>query len=131
MRVVPKPAYLRNMSTSPHEGVVPSFSKGDRLRKARTLAGLSVEDFARRALISSRTVQNYENDKVKPRALVVEKWAAVTGVSLQWLETGKAPTRPGPNGGESSPSDLVARLAASKRRGTKVTGEYLTGSAAA
>ena len=103
------------MSTSPHEGYIPEFTRGDRLRKARISAGLSVEDFAHRALISPKTVNNYEGERVSPHPLTMEKWAAVTGVSLDWLETGSAPTGPKPGGGIEDRSRRLAALASKKR----------------
>lgn len=57
---------------------------------------MSVDEFATRCLISAKTVNNYESDKVSQRPLVIEKWAAVTRVDLEWLRTGHAG---GPSGG--------------------------------
>ena len=96
------------MTTQPNTGVVPTWTTGDRLRKARVMGGWTVAEFARQVLCSEKTVNNYEADKVKPRALLMEKWASVTGVDAMWLETGKTPTQPdGPSGGLDH--DLRAR----------------------
>lgn len=77
------------MTTQANEGMVPAWTMGDRLRKARLHNGWTVAEFARLALCSEKTVNNYEADKVRPRALLVSKWADVTRVPLEWLETGQ------------------------------------------
>ena len=118
------------MTEQPTTGVVPEWTIGDRLRKARNLTGLTVEDFARRTLISAKTINNYEADRVEQQPLRLEKWASVTGVSLHWLRTGEGSSVPTPptGGGEPTPeqSDAVAKLAASKRSATRgaTTGRY-------
>lgn len=80
---------------------MPIWTTGDRLRKARVSKGLTVAEFAKLALCSEKTVNNYEADKVRPRALLMDKWAAVTGVPLAWLETGDAP-----NSGPDAPGGI-------------------------
>lgn len=86
------------MSTQSAERITPKWTVGDRLRKARSLTGMTVDEFARHVLISPKTVNNYEGDRVKPRALVMEKWAAVTKVSVKWLESGDNNGSTGPDG---------------------------------
>ena len=66
-------------------GVVPQFSRADRLRKAREITGLDQGQFASRAGFSRQTVSNYES------GLYLRAWAEATGVDLHWLETGEAP----------------------------------------
>lgn len=86
------------MTTEPHEGFVPEWTRGDRLRKARLSAGYTVKQFAEATLISGKTITDYEGDRIeRVSALRLEKWATVTGVSLHWIETGEAagPTDPG------------------------------------
>lgn len=58
---------------------------GDRLRKARSLTGMTVAEFAAATLISAKSINNYENDRYAPRPLVLRRWAEVTGVSEEWL----------------------------------------------
>lgn len=70
-------------------GVVPEWTRGDRLRKARTNAGLTVEELAGRAGLSEKTINNYEGDRVKQRRSSLIAWAFATGVDLAWLETGR------------------------------------------
>ena len=74
--------------------MIPQFTQGDRLRKARELTGLDMGEFARALGVSRTTVGNAELDRVKPRRLLLQAWALCTGVPLVWLETGEAP-RPG------------------------------------
>ena len=78
------------MSTQISERI-PQWSRGDRLRKARTLTGLSTREFAERVGISPKSVNNYEGDAVEPRKIVMNAWALATGVPVEWLETGIDP----------------------------------------
>jgi transcriptional regulator with XRE-family HTH domain len=75
-------------------GPIPQFTMGDRLRKARELAGVESGDFADEIGVSRNTITNYERDKVRPRKIVLNAWALRTGVPLQWLLTGTAPASP-------------------------------------
>lgn len=89
------------MTTQTHGELIPDWTPGDRLRKARTLMGLSVEEFSELALVSKKTINNYEADRVTPRPLALARWAQVTGVSLEWLKTGETPADGG--GGDDGP----------------------------
>jgi len=81
--------------------VIPQFTRGDRLRKARNLTGLSTRDFAERIGVSQKTVTDAENDhRPQIRKILLNAWALATGVPTTWLETGQAPAQPqGPDGG--------------------------------
>lgn len=85
------------MSIDADLGFIPSFTVGDRLRKAREHTGLSHSEFADEIGVSRNTVTNYERGHVSPRAIVLKMWAMRTGVPLVWLETGEAP-RPSDEG---------------------------------
>lgn len=77
--------------TQPHDlptGTVPEWTLGDRLRKARTWAGLTTEELAEDLDVTSRTVTNYETDHTRPRRPVVALWALRTGVAFEWLDGG-------------------------------------------
>jgi transcriptional regulator with XRE-family HTH domain len=70
----------------------PVWSIGDRMAKARKLAGLSQEQMAEALStpsepVSKQTVSNWENDTNQPRRLRqrLDQWAEITGVSLAWL----------------------------------------------
>lgn len=86
------------MTTHAHERI-PQWTLGDRLRKARSLTGLNTRDFAEVIGASQPTVTAAENDRSKVRTITLNAWALATGVDRRWLETGKTPTRPGPDGG--------------------------------
>jgi transcriptional regulator with XRE-family HTH domain len=80
-------------------GVVPEFTIGDRLRKARELTGLDQEQFALALGVSRGTVSNYEGGAtthLKP--IVLKQWALYAGVSLEWIETGITSEPTGPDG---------------------------------
>lgn len=89
------------MSTQAAGGTVPEFTVGDRLRKAREVSGMDQGQLAEAMGVSRRTVSNNESGHVKPRVIVIRAWAMATGVSVDWIETGEAPTvgPHGPGGG--------------------------------
>lgn len=87
------------MSTNPAFGVVPEFTTGDRLRKARQITGLTTRDFAEEIGVSQKTITDAEGDRRATRKIVMRAYAMRTGVSLEWLETGIAPEAPGSGGG--------------------------------
>ena len=64
---------------------IPSWTLGERLRKAREDAGLAQVDVAREMRIGRSTVANWENGTNKPSYLAVEKLSMMTGVPLWWL----------------------------------------------
>ena len=64
---------------------VPTFHRGDRLRKARERAGLSSHEMADRIGVSRQTVTRWEHGRHMPKAAVV-LWAAITDVPVEWLE---------------------------------------------
>jgi transcriptional regulator with XRE-family HTH domain len=64
----------------------PAWTLGDRLRKARRTAGLSVDVMAHELGVTDRTVQNYESDRTPPKRSALLAYAQLTGVPLWWLE---------------------------------------------
>lgn len=76
--------------------VIPEWTLGDRLRKARERTGLNQENFAKALGVGGRsTVANWETDHTKPRPLVVREWSRLTDVPEWWLW------------GPDAPADLV------------------------
>lgn len=71
-------------------GIIPEFTRGDRLRRARELTGMDQTEFANHIGASRGTVSNAERNK-RPSNLVMRAWSLGSGVPLVWLETGKAP----------------------------------------
>lgn len=65
--------------------VVPQFTLGDRLRKAREYSGLEMQDLAAEIDIHRQTVARYENGAVKPKRHVLLSWSLATGVDLDWI----------------------------------------------
>jgi len=68
---------------------IPTWTLGDRLRKARTVTGLTQRSFAAQLGISEDSVKRYEAEKFPiPRGLLLG-WAVACGVDPAWLETGE------------------------------------------
>lgn len=61
----------------------------DRLKKAREITGLDQKDFAKLIGVSRGTVSNYERGIENHKKPVLLSWAQFSGVSLEWLMTGK------------------------------------------
>jgi transcriptional regulator with XRE-family HTH domain len=72
------------------EGIVPEWTFGDRLRKAREIAGLQQQDMASEFGVTSGTISNWETGRGQPRDVlgVAKKWANITGVQEHWILTG-------------------------------------------
>lgn len=67
---------------------IPQWTMGDRLRKARSLTGLTVAEFAEQIGVSDRTINNAEGDRRAVRKITLNAWALATGVPIEWLKTG-------------------------------------------
>jgi transcriptional regulator with XRE-family HTH domain len=63
----------------------PEWTLGDRLTKARTLAGLTVQEMASAIRVSRGTVSNYEHDHTEPPFTTIKRYAELANVSLWWL----------------------------------------------
>lgn len=87
------------MTTQAGQGLIPTWTRGDRLRKARTVTGLNTRDFAKKIGVSQKTVTDAEGDKRDTRRVVINAWSLATGVPVVWLETGQEPGDLGPDGG--------------------------------
>lgn len=64
---------------------VPDWSLGERIRKARTHAGLDQEQLASRLNVDRRTVSRWETDLTEPNATRLTALAEATGVPVEWL----------------------------------------------
>lgn len=64
---------------------VPVWTMGDRLRKARTSAGLEQRQLALLVGLSTAEVVAAERDRCTPSATELGLWAAVTSVPAAWL----------------------------------------------
>lgn len=65
--------------------ILPIWTVGERLAKARKATGLTQAQFAERIGIARSSVANYELDVTMPRRLVLNAWAHETGVPVEWL----------------------------------------------
>ncbi|MGO2656048.1 MAG: helix-turn-helix transcriptional regulator, partial [Pseudoclavibacter sp.] len=74
--------------------IPPSTLRG-RLRDSREWRGLEQVDVAKELGVSRATVSNYERGVTNPSKLVVNAWAVVCNVDVEWLNTGIAPTDDG------------------------------------
>jgi transcriptional regulator with XRE-family HTH domain len=124
-----------HMTTDQIGNVVPAWTVGDRLRKARETSGLEQGPFAEKIGVSRGTVSNYERGTTSNYKLIVLRaWALATGVALEWIETGVHPSGPTtPPEGPRGASDELARLTQQKRSRTRgtTTRRYLAASAQA
>ena len=82
------------MSSQPNTLHVPEWTMGDRLRKAREVAGYSQAELALAAGISRQTISNAELDDRHPHPLTLKAWSAATGVALSWLLDSDGPPSP-------------------------------------
>ena len=67
------------------QGIVPEFTLGDRLRKAREIAGLEMRDLAERTGVHRQSIARYEQGAATPRRPVILIWAVETGVDYDWI----------------------------------------------
>jgi transcriptional regulator with XRE-family HTH domain len=77
----------------PQSGFIPTWTLGDRLRKAREHAGLMQAELAAKIGISRASIINYETGRHIPSRPVLLSWALSCGVDLGWL-AGEPPTGP-------------------------------------
>ena len=75
--------------------MTPTWTLGDRLRKARDVAGLTQAEMAdalvaRGFRASRQAITNWETDAAQPRRMmdIIDAWAAITEVDVAWLLTG-------------------------------------------
>lgn len=89
---------------------------------------MTVREFAEALGVSHGTVTNAETDARAVRRITLNAWAHLTGVPVEWLETGSAPSAPDPGSGvpaepNKALADLTRRKQQRTRRGT--TEQYL------
>ena len=65
--------------------LIPRWTTGDRLRKAREAAGLERTELAVRLGIHRNSIRNYEIGRSGPNRWLVKAWAEETDVPLWWL----------------------------------------------
>lgn len=77
--------YLGHMSTQPATARYPTWTLGDKLRKAREMVGLTQTEMALAIGISRQSVSNYEVGDYEPRRIVLNAWSTQTGVPIDWF----------------------------------------------
>jgi transcriptional regulator with XRE-family HTH domain len=102
------------VTSQPDSGMVPHFTQGDRLRKARSLTGLNTREFAALLGVSHGTITNAERDARAVRPITLNAWAFATGVSRSWLETGVGTLQDG-GADLTTPEERLRRLGATKK----------------
>jgi transcriptional regulator with XRE-family HTH domain len=80
---------------------VPEFHLGDRLAKALEVAGVSNQEMADYLGVSRNTVGNYIHMRTPVTTGTLRLWALRTGVRMEWLQTGKAPSGGNPDQGST------------------------------
>ena len=66
-------------------GRVPAWSLGDRLRKAREIAGFTQQELADQIGVARASVVNYETGRTEPNRPVLFSWATACQVDFGWL----------------------------------------------
>lgn len=69
----------------------PTWTLGDRLVKARNVAGLKQAEMAARLGIGRRSITRYEEGVAIPKRAIILAWSSVTGVPLWWLDGSEPP----------------------------------------
>ncbi|MCW2693959.1 MAG: family transcriptional regulator [Mycobacterium sp.] len=89
MRWLPQRPVRSVITVEDTEGIVPEWTLGDRLRKARLLTNLEQKDLAEAMGLAPTTIGSYEKGITPPKLGVLKLWSMATGVSLAWLQTGE------------------------------------------
>jgi transcriptional regulator with XRE-family HTH domain len=75
--------------SSPTDGRIPQWTRGDRLRKSREDRGYSQLDMAKRFDVSRATISGWEADVQPTKGItlmeMLARWAEITGVDEAWL----------------------------------------------
>ncbi len=75
--------------------LIPEWTFGERLRKARDEAGLSTDDIARATGKTKRAVTSWESGERIPQfgeLRLAKLYSEATGVDYEWLVTGRVRT---------------------------------------
>lgn len=68
---------------------LPTWTLGDRLRKARLAADVSASDMADLLGVHRNSISAYENDRTEPKVHSIVQWSNATGIPLDWLLKGE------------------------------------------
>lgn len=106
---------------------MPALTLGWRLRMAMEHAKKSRQDMADALGVSPGQVTRWTHDDGTPRRAYVAQWALITGVSVDWLETGKVssePSSPPPEGGDALRDLTQTKLRRTRHAGKPNTVQY-------
>ena len=105
------------MTLNPSPDMGNPFHKGDRIRKARELAGYKdISSFADMTGLDRGSLGKYEATGDVPRRSTIKTIAMATGVRSEWLETGTGPIFGGPSGSGPGNSQQQLRSDHSRRQ---------------
>lgn len=76
----------------------PTWTVGERIRKAREDSRLRQADLAARLHVARATVANWENNSARPHWLIMREVATVTHVPMWWLLGLDGPPEQGDDG---------------------------------
>lgn len=91
------------------EPLFPQFTLGDRLEKALAHGHISVAEMALRLGVSRQTVGNYLAGRTVPKRAVLQVWADITHVPVEWLITGRDDMIPASVWESAGQQNLLAR----------------------
>ena len=78
------------MQINQENAVVPEWTLGDRLKKARLHAGLEQTELSAETGIARSSIVRYEKDQARPSRAMLIAWALSTDVDFEWLVGGGA-----------------------------------------
>ena len=85
---------------------IPPSTLQNRLRDAREWRGLEQVDVAKELGVGRSTISNYERGVTVPSKLVVNAWAVVCKVEVDWLKSGDETTAPD----DGTPSEDTGKI---------------------
>jgi hypothetical protein len=68
---------------------IPQWRTADRVRRAIDFADVDKQQWADECGVSIKTVYNWISGHSRPRRLALKELSRLSGVSLEWLETGR------------------------------------------
>lgn len=72
-----------------------AFDLPDRMRRALKISGIAAQDMATELGVTPSSVSRWLGGRgAPPKRSFLIAWSSITGVPLEWLETGQAPGEP-------------------------------------
>jgi transcriptional regulator with XRE-family HTH domain len=96
---------------------VPDWDIADRMRKSLRHSGMGVGEMALYLDVKRNTVSTWINGRVSPSKQTLMLWAARTGTTVAWLETGQgSPSGPPPSTEDDPDNEHSTELERAARR---------------